>query len=144
METTESESPARTDRATGPQASQEPDRGPANPRSDCLFCRIVAGEIPAKVVGQTAETLAFRDISPAAPTHILVIPKAHFDNLDEAVAADPGVAAAVLTQAAAIAQSEGLAKGYRIVINTGRYGGQTVDHLHAHLLGGRPHSWPPG
>lgn len=120
------------------------DQAAGSPQPGCLFCRIVSGEIPATLVAQTADTLAFRDISPAAPTHILVIPKAHYDNLDAAVAADPAVAAAVLTQAAEIAKSEGLAKGYRIVINTGRYGGQTVEHLHAHLLGGRPHSWPPG
>ena len=117
---------------------------PATAASDCLFCRIVAGEIPASVVAETARTLAFRDISPAAPTHILVIPKHHFANLGEAVSRNPEVPGEVLAHVAQVAAELGLSKGYRVVINTGRYGGQTVDHLHAHLLGGRAHSWPPG
>lgn len=114
------------------------------PQSDCLFCRIVAGEIPANVVARTEQTLAFRDIAPAAPTHILVIPTAHYANLGEAIEIDPAVPGQLLAQCARIAADEGLVKGYRVVINTGRYGGQTVDHLHAHLLGGRAHGWPPG
>lgn len=110
----------------------------------CLFCRIVAGEIPAKIVAEGGQTLAFRDIAPASPTHILVIPKRHYDDLGAAVADTPEIAGAILAEAARIAEAEGLVKGYRVVINTGRFGGQTVNHLHAHLLGGRPHAWPPG
>lgn len=125
------------------QPSEIPGAGTAG-GADCLFCRIVAGEIPAKVVAETGSTLAFRDIAPAAPTHILVIPKMHYADLGAAMAADPAVGQVVLEQCASLAATEGLAKGYRVVINTGPYGGQTVGHLHAHLLGGRSHGWPPG
>lgn len=110
----------------------------------CLFCRIVAGEIPAAVVDQTEETLAFRDIAPVSPTHILVVPKQHYATLDEAVARDPRIVGALMAQCSRIAQAEGLAAGYRVVINTGQLGGQMVHHLHVHVLGGRAHSWPPG
>lgn len=112
--------------------------------SDCLFCKIVAGDIPATIVDQTATTVAFRDIAPVSPTHVLIIPKQHVADLDEAIAVDPGIAADVIAQCARVAQLEGLAGGYRVVINTGADGGQEVAHLHAHVLGGRPHSWPPG
>ena len=112
--------------------------------SDCLFCRIVAGEIPATIVERTDTTIAFRDISPVSPTHVLVVPTRHVATLDEAVATDPTIATDLMTQCARIAEQEGLAQGYRIVINTGSLGGQTVPHLHAHVLGGRFHSWPPG
>lgn len=112
--------------------------------TDCLFCRIVAGEVPATIVARSEATVAFRDISPASPTHILVVPTRHVANLDEALEADPGIAAALIAEVARVARAEGLTAGYRVVINTGRFGGQTVDHLHAHLLGGRAHSWPPG
>jgi histidine triad (HIT) family protein len=113
--------------------------------TDCLFCKIVAGDIPATIVERTERTVAFRDIAPASPVHVLVVPTTHVANLDEAIATDPGIAAEVLTQCARIAQREGLAEdGYRVVINTGDLGGQTVRHLHAHVLGGRAHSWPPG
>jgi histidine triad (HIT) family protein len=114
------------------------------PSTDCLFCRIVAGDIPATIVERTAATVAFRDISPVSPTHILVIPITHYDNLDEAIAADPGIVADMLGRASAVAAADGLTGGYRVVINTGGDGGQTVNHLHAHVLGGRHHSWPPG
>ena len=112
--------------------------------TDCLFCRIVAGEIPADVVARTESTVAFRDISPVSPTHILVIPTAHVADLDEAFATNPDIVTQVLGRASAIAASEGLAGGYRVVVNTGPDGGQTVHHLHAHVLGGRHHTWPPG
>jgi histidine triad (HIT) family protein len=112
--------------------------------SDCLFCRIVRGEIPAAKVAETADCLAFRDIAPQAPTHILVIPKAHHDSL-ETVPDAAGVVGAMAALAQRIAREEGLAEaGYRTVINTGRNGGQTVGHIHLHLLGGRRLSWPPG
>ncbi len=107
--------------------------------NDCLFCRIVAGEIPADVVRETDSTLAFRDIRPKAPVHVLVIPKAHYQDVDDLTAADPGLAGDVLAAAAAVAQAEGLpTAGYRMIFNTGGYGGQEVFHVHAHVLGGAP------
>lgn len=111
---------------------------------DCLFCRIVAGEIPTDVVRGDAGTLAFRDIAPQAPTHVLVITREHYPDAAALVAADPGLAAELLAGATAVAAELGLAEGYRVVLNTGRDGGQTVGHVHAHVLGGRALSWPPG
>jgi len=112
--------------------------------SDCLFCRIVAGEIPATVVLETDDVLAFRDIAPAAPTHVVVVPKAHHQDVVALAAADPGLAAKVLAAGTAVAEQEGLADGFRLVFNTGRDGGQTVFHVHLHVLGGRSLTWPPG
>jgi histidine triad (HIT) family protein len=107
--------------------------------SDCLFCRIVAKEIPATVVHETDTTLAFRDIGPKAPVHVLVIPKAHHANIGELAAADPVLAGAVLAAAGTVAELEGLTgNGYRLIFNTGPHGGQEVDHAHAHVLGGAP------
>ena len=106
--------------------------------SDCLFCRIVAGEVPAQVVAQTDRTLAFRDIGPQAPTHVLVIPRDHHADAGSCADADPGLLAEVLTTAVAVARQEGLEAGYRLVTNTGDEGGQSVHHLHVHVLGGRP------
>jgi len=107
--------------------------------SDCLFCKIVAGEIPATVVRQTDHTLAFRDIAPKAPVHVLVIPKAHHPDLAALATADPGLAGQVLATAAAVAEAEGLAAGgYRTMFNSGRHGGQEVFHVHAHVFGGAP------
>jgi histidine triad (HIT) family protein len=108
----------------------------------CLFCRIVRGEIPAKIVREDEHTVAFRDIDPKAPTHILVIPKEHVASLDEAT--DPTLVGRLSLAAAEIARSEGLTDGYRTVVNTGAGAGQTVFHLHLHLLGGRKLTWPPG
>jgi histidine triad (HIT) family protein len=109
----------------------------------CLFCRIVRGEIPAKIVNETPDTLAFRDINPQAPQHILVIPRRHVANLN--TLDDLSMIARLTEAAKAIAVHEGFAdKGYRVVINTLADGGQTVDHLHLHLLGGRHMRWPPG
>ncbi len=106
--------------------------------NDCLFCRIVAGEIPATVVHETATTLAFRDIDPKAPVHVLVIPKAHHRDV-VALAGDPGAAADVLAAAAAVAEAEGLTgDGFRLIFNTGGHGGQEVFHVHAHVVGGKP------
>jgi histidine triad (HIT) family protein len=109
---------------------------------DCLFCRIVAGEIPADVVREDDRTLAFRDIDPKAPTHVLVIPKAHHRDL-VALGGAPDDAAAVLAAAAAVAEDEALGD-FRAVANTGAGAGQTVFHAHLHLLAGRPLTWPPG
>jgi len=112
--------------------------------ADCLFCRIVRREIPAQVVSEDDQCLAFRDIAPQAPTHILVIPKAHTSSL-EAVGDAAGVVGAMARMAQQVARAEGVAvTGYRTVINTGSDGGQTVGHLHLHLLGGRDLTWPPG
>ena len=113
--------------------------------SDCLFCRIAAGEIPATRVLESERTLAFRDINPQAPVHVLVIPKPHYADLAGLAATDDGLLAEVAGQAHKVAQSEGIAEtGYRVVFNTGSHAGQTVDHAHAHVLGGRPMTWPPG
>ena len=106
--------------------------------SDCLFCRIVAGEVPATVVAETDRTLAFRDVSPQAPTHVLVVPRDHHADLTACAEADPGLLADVLAAAAAVARQEGLERGYRVLTNTGPDAGQTVAHLHLHVLGGRP------
>lgn len=112
--------------------------------SDCLFCRIVDGEIPATVVHETDHVLAFRDIAPQAPTHVVVIPKAHHADIAALAAADPGLTAEVMAAAAEVARTEGLDQGFRVVLNTGADGGQTVFHVHAHVLGGRGLGWPPG
>ena len=111
--------------------------------SDCLFCRIVRGEIPAAKVAESDACLAFRDIMPQSPVHILVIPKVHYRSLDEVP--DASVVGAMSMLAQQVARQEGIAeKGYRCVLNTGADGGQTVGHIHMHVLGGRSHSWPPG
>lgn len=111
--------------------------------ADCLFCRIVAKEIPATIVAETDDALAFRDINPAAPVHVLVIPKAHYDSL--AHADDEALLGHLMAFAAKVAIQEGIRdSGYRTVVNTRKNGGQTVDHLHLHVLGGRRMTWPPG
>lgn len=107
--------------------------------TDCLFCKIVAGDIPAQVVHRTDTTLAFRDIAPAAPVHVLVIPIAHYPDLPALAQADATLAGQVLATAAEVAKAEGLADdGYRLIFNTGRHAGQEVRHVHAHVLGGTP------
>lgn len=116
-----------------------------NDGEECLFCRLVAGEIPATVVTQTPTTLAFRDIAPAAPTHVLVIPKEHHRDVAAMSSADPQLVADVMATAVEVARLEGLGdSGYRLVANTGEGGGQTVYHAHVHVLGGRGLGWPPG
>jgi histidine triad (HIT) family protein len=114
--------------------------------SDCLFCRIVAGEIPADVVKRSDEAIAFRDIDARAPTHVLVIPTKHVPAVRDATGADgERLLGGLLGFAAQVAAELGLdAGGYRIVTNTGKDAGQSVDHLHFHLLGGRRLTWPPG
>ncbi len=112
---------------------------------DCLFCRIVAGELPATRVLESERTLAFRDINPQAPIHVLVIPKSHYPDLAGLAAAADGLLAEVAAQAHEVAVTEGIAgTGYRVVFNTGAHAGQTVGHAHAHLIGGRQMAWPPG
>jgi len=112
-------------------------------QDECLFCKIVAGQIPATIVRETETTLAFRDINPQAPTHVLVIPKAHYRNAAELAAGAPQLAADVLAATQAVAADEKL-DSYRTVFNTGAGAGQTVWHAHAHVLGGRGLDWPPG
>lgn len=114
--------------------------------ADCLFCRIVAGEIPAAIVKRTDDAVAFRDIDPRAPTHVLVIPTRHIPAVRDARGAESERALGrTLAFAAEVAGELGLdAGGYRIVTNTGEDAGQSVDHLHFHVLGGRKFSWPPG
>lgn len=112
---------------------------------DCLFCRIVAGEIPATIVYETDTVLAFRDINPQAPTHALVIPKQHHTDAAAMASADPALAGAVLAGAHEVAEIDGIdGSGYRLVFNTGTDGQQTVYHAHCHVLGGRAMTWPPG
>jgi histidine triad (HIT) family protein len=118
--------------------------------TDCLFCRMVAGEIPADVVHDSDRVLAFRDINPQAPTHVLVIPKEHHATVGALVSVDTGLLGEVVAAAHQIAQQEGLVTdggvepGYRLVTNTGPQAGQSVHHLHFHVLGGRRMEWPPG
>jgi len=121
---------------------------------DCLFCSIVAGEIPADVVHETPTTLAFRDIDPQAPTHVLVIPRSHVPNAAELAQAEPETLVQLFDAAREIAAAEGIAPtegaggdtegGYRLVLNTGAQAHQTVFHAHLHVLGGRSLTWPPG
>ena len=110
----------------------------------CLFCKIVDGSIPSTAVYQDEQCYAFADLHPQAPVHVLVAPREHVVSLAETDPTDRALLGHLLWAAAEIARSKGLAKGYRVVINTGQDGGQTVDHLHVHLLGGRPLAWPPG
>ena len=111
----------------------------------CLFCRIVAGEIPAEVIARGADWLAFRDIHPQAPTHVLIVPLRHLASVDDLSAGDAPLAGALITAAADVARAEGLVEdGYRLVFNVGEGAGQSVHHIHLHLLGGRAFSWPPG
>lgn len=113
--------------------------------SSCLFCSIVSGKIPCTEVYNDEKFLAFRDIDPKAPTHILIIPKNHISGLSDLTAADTATMGEMMLVAAGIARQEGLAEnGYRFVINCGEDGGQTVGHLHLHIMGGRSFAWPPG
>jgi histidine triad (HIT) family protein len=112
---------------------------------NCLFCRIVAGELESTPVHDDDLVVAIRDINPKAPTHILLMPRAHIASADDVTAAHGELLGRIFDVAAQLARSEGVAEdGYRIVTNVGRNGGQSVDHLHFHLLGGRRFTWPPG
>jgi histidine triad (HIT) family protein len=114
----------------------------ADEYASCVFCRIARGEIPATIVAESEAALAFRDLDARAPVHVLVIPREHIASLS--AARDPAALGEVMLLAARVAQQEGLEGGYRVVINTGPDAGQTVHHLHAHVLGGRNMAWPPG
>lgn len=113
--------------------------------ADCLFCRIIAGEVPADFVHQDDRAVVIRDLNPQAPTHLLVIPRDHLESLDDASQRDEALLGHLLRVAARVANAAGLAEdGYRTVINNGAGAGQSVFHLHVHVLGGRPLNWPPG
>lgn len=113
--------------------------------SDCLFCKIVEKKIPAKIVHEDDQALAFDDINPQAPVHTLIIPKKHVVDVQDCISQDQGLLAQLLVTCTKVAKQKGVSEsGYRIVTNTGRNGGQTVFHLHLHVLGGRPMTWPPG
>ena len=112
--------------------------------ADCLFCGIVAGDIPADVVHETDTTVAFRDIEPQAPTHVLVIPRRHEPDAASLAKAAPTELVDLVEAAAAVAELDGLGEGYRLVFNTGPAAHQTVFHAHLHVLGGRTMGWPPG
>lgn len=112
---------------------------------DCLFCGIAAGEVPATLVLDGKRVIAFRDVNPQAPTHVLVIPRDHYPDAAALAAAGDGLLDELIAQAHQVAVAEGIAdSGYRLVFNTGQEAGQTVGHVHAHVLGGRPMTWPPG
>jgi histidine triad (HIT) family protein len=111
---------------------------------DCLFCKIAAKKIPSQIVYEDAEVFAFEDIGPQAPTHILICPRKHFSSLSEASAEDQAVLGKLQLVAAELARKHNLLYGYRTVINSGSGAGQSVFHLHLHLLGGREFAWPPG
>ena len=112
---------------------------------DCLFCKILAGEIPADIVYESDTVIAFRDINPKAPTHVLIIPRKHISTINDITADDETVIGSLYTAAREIAQREGFADvGYRVVMNCNEAAGQTVFHIHLHLLGGREFTWPPG
>ena len=110
----------------------------------CIFCRIVAGEIPATIVSRDEHVIAIADANPQAPVHLLVLPVEHFVTIEETIAARPETAAALFRVAAALGTQGGGAAGFRLVVNTGSDGGQTVPHAHVHVLAGRPLGWPPG
>ena len=113
--------------------------------SDCLFCKMVSGEIQPDVVHETDEVLAFRDINPQAPTHILIIPKRHISTINDIGPGDAGLIGGIFLAAREIAVQEGIAEsGYRTLFNCNKDGGQDVYHIHLHLLGGRRMGWPPG
>jgi histidine triad (HIT) family protein len=114
------------------------------PMTDCLFCRIIDGEIPAKKVYEDEHTLAFEDISPQAPTHVLIVPKKHIRGLKEAQKEDAELVGRLHLAAAEIGRQRGIEDGYRTVLNVGPKSGQSVFHMHVHLIGGRDMRWPPG
>ena len=114
--------------------------------SDCIFCKIAAGEVPSQKVFEDADVIAFKDLSPKAPVHVLIVPKKHIQNVAQLTAEDKELAAHIFVDVVPkLAAELGIADaGFRLVVNTGDDGGQTVNHLHVHLLGGRKMTWPPG
>lgn len=114
------------------------------PDPDCLFCKIASGDIPATIIHSTDKIVVLRDISPQAPTHFLAVPRAHYPNIRALAEADHDLTAELLATATQVAETEGLDRGFRVVFNTGPDASQSVEHVHAHLLGGRQLTWPPG
>jgi histidine triad (HIT) family protein len=114
----------------------------SNLDADCIFCRIIGKEIPCNLISENESFLAIADINPQAPTHILIIPKRHVPNITKMD--DAQLTGNLFAYASSVAAQQKLSEGFRLVVNTGAHGGQTVDHLHIHLLGGRPLTWPPG
>lgn len=112
--------------------------------SDCLFCKIAAGEIPAEKLYEDDDVLAFRDISPAAPVHFLIIPKKHFVNLSDLAEDNDQLIGKMMRISAQVAKEQEIEEGFRTIMNNGADAGQVVFHLHMHVLGGRPMGWPPG
>lgn len=110
--------------------------------TSCIFCRIARGDVPSQAVHETDDVIAFRDVDPKAPTHVLIVPRAHVASLE--ALDDPALGGRLLDVARTVAREEGLERGWRLVTNVGAEGGQSVHHLHFHLLGGRALSWPPG
>jgi histidine triad (HIT) family protein len=110
----------------------------------CLFCRVVDGDAPADVVSESERFVAFRDVSPQAPVHVLVVPREHHADVAALAVADPGLAGELLAAAAQVARDLAVGDAFRLVLNTGTEAGQSVFHVHAHVLGGRPLRWPPG
>ena len=127
------------------EPTPEPAAAPRRRDPACLFCRIVAGELPSTIVHADDDLIAIRDIAPRAPTHILILPREHVASAAELTADDGPLLGRIFATAVNLARSEGIAeRGYRVVTNVGQWGGQTVDHLHFHLMGGRSFTWPPG
>lgn len=112
--------------------------------SDCIFCKIGNKELPAKLIYEDADIFAFEDIHPQAPTHLLICPRKHMDSLDDATAEDTALLGRILQVARKLASERGISGGYRAIINNGAGAGQSVDHLHLHVMGGRAMRWPPG
>lgn len=111
---------------------------------ECLFCRIVSGQIPGAIVHQDERLMAFKDINPQAPMHVLIVPRRHIASLNDVTADDDGLIGEMVRRAAALAKERGFADGYRTVFNCGAQAGQSVFHIHLHVLGGRAMTWPPG
>jgi histidine triad (HIT) family protein len=112
--------------------------------SDCIFCKIAGGEIPSEIVYQDDKIVVFKDTSPQAPVHVLMVPRKHIASLDDLTDEDSELIAYMMQSVKKIAESQGLEDGYRVIINTGEDAQQTVKHLHIHILGGRKFTWPPG
>ncbi len=112
--------------------------------AECIFCKIAAGQIPARIVHQDDQAVVFEDLNPQAPVHLLIIPRKHFMSLNEAAAEDRDVLGHIHLLAAKVAAMRGISDGFRTVLNNGARAGQTVSHLHLHVLGGRQMTWPPG
>lgn len=111
---------------------------------DCIFCKIASGDIPSQKLYEDDQVLAFKDLDPKAPVHVLIIPKHHIESAKDITEENSAIMARIFEVAAQVARDQGLDNGFRIVSNSGKQGGQTVNHLHFHLLGGRNMSWPPG